>query len=82
MAEERIEVTEYAGYRGEESPRAFVLNGERVVVLRITRQWIEEEPASRERRRCFTVRGSDGRTRTLCYHEERQEWRLHTYLGK
>ena len=69
MHEERIDVTAYAGHRGEELPRTFVVDGARIEVRKVLDQWTEEVAGTRERLRCFTVKGSDFRTYTLCYHE-------------
>jgi hypothetical protein len=74
MREERIEVTAYAGYRDEEAPRAMVLHGSKIEVIRFLDEWTEEESASRRRRRCFKVKGSDSRIHTLCYDVEEREW--------
>ena len=65
MAERPIEVCAFSGYRGEESPRAFVLNGRRIEVRKVLAQWIEEDAATKERRRCFRVKGDDFRTHNL-----------------
>jgi hypothetical protein len=76
MPEQPIEVIAYAGERGEESPRAYLLGGKRIEVRKILALWIEEDATTRRRRRCFRVKGSDFRTRTLTYDEETGEWRL------
>ena len=74
MAEERIEVTAYAGHRGEETSRALLLDGKRIDVIRVLEQWIEEDRVARKRRRCFRVKGSDFRIHILCYDEGGMEW--------
>ncbi len=74
MDEERIEVVAYAGYRGEESPRALILGGTRIDVIRVLDRWTEETAKSREKRRCFRVKGRDFRTHVVCYNEEKREW--------
>ncbi len=74
MHGERITVTAYAGYRGEEAPRAFVLHGNRIMVLATVASWLTEDAESRERRRYFRVRGSDGQIHDLCYVEKTTEW--------
>ena len=74
MAEEPIEVTAYAGYRGEETPRALILHGKRIDVIRVLEQWIEEDGAPRKRRSCFRVKGSDFGIHTLCYDEGGMGW--------
>ncbi len=75
MEGERIAVAAYAGYRGEEAPRAFVLRGERIVVLSVVATWLTEDVETRKRRRFFRVRGSDGNVHDLRYTEETMEWR-------
>jgi hypothetical protein len=76
MPGQPIEVVAYAGERGEESPRAFLLEGQRIEVRKLLAQWLEEDATSRLRRRCFRVKGSDFRIRTLCYDEATGVWRL------
>jgi hypothetical protein len=70
----RIEVTTYAGYRGEERPVALILRGERIEILEILDKRIEEAFADRTRMRFFKVKGSDGNTHLLCYDEQSMEW--------
>lgn len=43
-------------------------------MVKILDQWTEEDVSTREHRRCFVVKGSDFRTHTLCYVEEKGEW--------
>jgi hypothetical protein len=71
---ERIEVIAYSGYRGEETPRAFLFHGERIEIVEIERRWTEEEVERGPRRRLFRVRGSDGRRHELHYDEEAMAW--------
>ena len=72
--EERIDVVAYSGYRGEETPRTILLNGKRIEVVEILRQWVEERPENRETRRFYQIRGSDGNLYTICYDEKSLEW--------
>jgi hypothetical protein len=74
MAERPIEVSDYSGYRGDESPRAFILNGKRIEVLKVMEQWIEEDAVTKVRRRCFRVKGDDFRTHILCCLENDGVW--------
>ncbi len=71
---EKVEVQAYAGYRGEESPRTFRLADRQIKVVRILKQWVEETRDSRERYRCFKVKGSDWREHVICYGEGKKEW--------
>lgn len=73
MSVRRIEVVAYAGYREEESPRSFVIGGEKKEIDRILKRWVEEGP-DREIRRFFKVRGHDGHTYTLFYEEKSRDW--------
>lgn len=76
MTDERVDVVAYAGYRGEESPRAFVREGVRIEVMKLLDLWTEENSFTGRRRRCFRVKGSDWRTYTLCHDEAEDAWRL------
>jgi hypothetical protein len=42
MSYENIKVIAYSGYRGDESPRAFFINDEKITVVEIVDMWIEE----------------------------------------
>ncbi|MEW6418650.1 MAG: hypothetical protein AB1480_11080 [Nitrospirota bacterium] len=74
MPDKRIEVITYSGYRAEESPRAFMLNGEKIEVVRILDMWIEEGDEDRTRKRFFKVKGSDGYTHKIYYNEKIMTW--------
>ncbi len=74
MKGKRIAVTAYAGHRGEEEPRFFLLEDRKVAVVEIAERWIEQDADGGNRRRCFRVRGDDGHTRLLCCYELINEW--------
>ena len=74
MREEKTEVTAYSGYRGEESPKAFIRQGRIITVVEILKRWIQEEAGKRKRRRFFDVRGSDDTIHRIVYDEECDEW--------
>jgi hypothetical protein len=76
MAARKIEVSCYAGYKGEERPISFLLEGERIEVASLEREWGEESPENRTRRRLFMVKGSDGFTYTLCHDDSASSWFL------
>lgn len=73
MSEQIIVIT-YAGYRGDEAPRAFFLNGVKIDVASVLEAWVEETAETRVRMRFFVVKGSDGQTHTLAYDEELAMW--------
>jgi hypothetical protein len=71
---EPITVITYAGYRGEETPRAFLFDGVRIDVLSVIETRVEETAGTRVHLRRFVVAGSDGRTHTLVHDEELGIW--------
>ena len=74
MSDEEIEVIAYSSYRGEESPRVFILQGEKIEIMEILNMWIEEGIEDKTRKRLFEVRGSDGYMHKLYYAEKTMEW--------
>jgi hypothetical protein len=74
MSGEKIQVISYSGYRGEQTPRAMILQNKKVEVLEILSQWVEEGVEDRARRRFFKVKGSDGHAHTIYYDEKVMEW--------
>jgi len=74
MPEEPIVIIAYAGYRGEESPRAFILGGKRIEVRKIIARWVEEDAVSKKRFRCFRVKGDDLGNHLLRYDEATGDW--------
>lgn len=76
MPDERIEVTAYSGYRGEETPRAFFINREEIRVIEVLDAWVQEGPEDRQRKRFFRLRGSDGQDHVIYHHEDKGGWFL------
>ncbi len=74
MPDKPIQVTAYSGYRGEESPRSFTVEGKRVEVLKVLARWIGEDEATGERCRYFRVKGDDSRMRVLRCRERDGAW--------
>lgn len=66
----RIGVECYAGYRGEEEPRAFTLGERRLEVLSVLDRWVGPDY------RYFKVAASDGDTYVLRHDEATGEWSL------
>lgn len=65
-----IVVEAYAGYKGEETPRAFVLEGHRLSVIEIVERWYTETHS------CFRVVASDQHRYVLRYHLDAGSWEL------
>ena len=76
MKGQLIEVVAYAGHRGEELPRSFMLAGNKITVIEVLSQWIEEDAVRGWRRRCFSIKGSDSHIHLLAYEEKTGEWHL------
>ena len=66
----KIRVECYAGYRGEEEPRAFTLGERRLEVVSILDRWLAPT------HRYFKVAASDGDTWILRHDEVSGEWTL------
>lgn len=66
----KIRVECYAGYRGEQEPRAFWLGERRIAVLEILDRWIAPD------HRYFKVKGEDGNAYVLRSDEMTGEWTL------
>jgi hypothetical protein len=66
----KIRVECYAGYRGEQEPRAFSLGERRIEVTSILDRWLA--PAHRY----FKVAGSDGNLYVLRHDETTCDWTL------
>jgi hypothetical protein len=60
----------YSGYKGEETPRAFILDGVRIGVEEILARWYTE------RHSLFKVRGRDGHGYVLRYDPDALVWEL------
>ncbi len=62
-----VEVMCYSGSKGDEEPRAVVLDGRRYQVLGVIERWEEEDMVTGERRCAFVldVRGLEGEVRVF-----------------
>jgi hypothetical protein len=76
MSDEKIKVIAYSGYKGEQSPRVFVLHNEKIEVIEILSSWVEEGLDNRKRKRFFKVQGSDGYRYKIYYDEKVKKWFL------
>jgi hypothetical protein len=74
MSEEKIHVIAYSGYRGEETPRDFMLADRRIEMVEIQERWIEEGIGDRATKRFFKVKGSDGGIHIIFYDEKTAGW--------
>jgi hypothetical protein len=65
-----IDVECYAGYRGEQEPRAFRLGERRIAVTEIVDRWLGPDY------RYFRVSGDDGNLYVLRRDDAKDEWTL------
>ena len=69
----KLKVECYAGYRGDEEPRAFALGERRLEVQEILDRWLAPD------HRYFKVAASDGDTYILRHDNGTGEWTLGAY---
>ncbi|MBI2189409.1 MAG: hypothetical protein HYU37_20120 [Acidobacteria bacterium] len=69
----RVSVECYAGYRGEQTPRAFTLGGRRIEVSERLDAWLAPD------HRYFKVKGADGHTYILRHDAVGDTWELTVY---
>ena len=68
-----IAVECYAGYRGEQTPRAIVIGSARVEVAEVIDQWLAPD------HRYFKLRGVDGHTYIVRHDVATNLWELTLY---
>jgi hypothetical protein len=69
----RIGVECYAGYRGEETPRAILLGDRRLQVVEVLDRWLAPD------HRYFKVRADDGDTYIVRQDTSSGEWTLSVF---
>ena len=74
VAEEKIKVDAYSSYRGEETPREFILHGNKVGGVEIVSAWIEQGTGYKPIKRFFEIKGNDGSIHKIHYDEDKKEW--------
>ncbi len=70
-----IHVECYAGYRGEETPRRFLMGEKFIEVRDVLDQWLSPD------HRYFKVSGEDGSVYILCHDSKSFEWELTFFRG-
>jgi len=71
-----ITVHSHAGYKKDEKPRSFELDGRRLTILAIKKQWQEESEKTRGRKNFFQVHCHDGRSYNIALDEGTGQWTL------
>ena len=72
----RIQVQCYAGYRGEEEPRALDLGHRRLEVIEIVDRWLAPD------HRYFKVQADDGNVYILRHDEAAGEWEMTAFARR
>jgi hypothetical protein len=65
-----LQVECYAGYKGEETPRAFYVGDRRIEVAEVLDRWLAPD------HRYFKVRGDDGGLYIMRHDVEKDRWEL------
>lgn len=71
-----VTVQAYSGFKGDERPRSFELDGKKLTVLRVIKTWREEASAGRHRKTIFRVHAHDGRQYDLALDAGAATWSL------
>ncbi|MCL4310395.1 MAG: hypothetical protein M0Z32_08210 [Actinomycetota bacterium] len=74
-----IVVHSHAGYKQNERPRAFELDGRRLTVLSIRKTWQEELADGSGRKTVFRVHAHDGRSYDLAVDAATGQWTLEPF---
>jgi hypothetical protein len=69
----QIQVECYAGYRGEQTPRRFIMGLNRIEVMEILDQWLAPD------HRYFKILGDDGAVYILRHDILKWEWEMTFY---
>jgi len=72
----KIRVYCYAGYRGEEEPRALDLGERHLEVIEIIDRWLDPD------HRYFKVHAHDGKLYILRHDERAGEWEMTAFMGQ
>lgn len=71
-----ITVHSHSGYKQDEKPRSFDLDGKRLTVLSIKKTWQQESEKTRGRKTFFQVHCHDGRSYNIALDEGTGQWTL------
>ena len=66
--EKVIEVSAYSGYKANERPMYFTLDGLKREIINITNRWTEPD------KDFFKVLADDGKIYTICWNREKDIW--------
>ena len=76
-----IIVHAWSGYKKDETPRSFELDGKKLTVLSVKKRWQEETGEGRHRKTYFRVHAHDGRSYDIALDEGSGDWTLEPWSG-
>lgn len=76
-----ITVQTQSGYKQNEQPRAFELDGKRFTVLAIKKTWKQESGEGRRQKVFFRVHTHEGRSHDIAKDENSGEWTLEPFAS-
>lgn len=75
-----VTVQSHAGFKQDERPRAFELDGRRLTVLSVKKTWQEESAGGHSRKTVFRVHAHDGRNYDLAVDAATGQWTLEPFV--
>lgn len=72
----KIKVICYAGYRGEETPRSFLLKNRMIIIKEVLDRWLAPD------HRYFKVKGDDNHIYIIRHDVATEQWELTMYEGR
>ena len=76
-----ITVHAWSGYKKDETPRSFELDGKKLTVLSVKKTWQSEAAEGRHRKTYFRVHAHDGRSYDIALDPGTGEWTLEPWAG-
>lgn len=71
-----ITVHAWSGFKKDEKPRSFEVDGKRLTVLSVKKTWQEESEKGRHRKTYFRIHAHNGRTYDISLDASNGEWTL------
>jgi hypothetical protein len=78
-AAQSISVQTQSGFKQDEQPRAFELDGKRFTVLSVKKTWKEESEDGRRHKVYYRVHTHEGRSHDIARNENTGEWTLEPF---
>lgn len=76
-----VTVQTQSGFKQDEQPRAFEVDGKRFTVLSIKKQWKEESEEGRRDKVFYRVHTHEGRSHDIAFDGNTGEWTLEPFAS-